>query len=99
MPDQSFLTVQEDRANKANAAFCLALEMLAYVYHAWENGEPCFAITDGEVHTDDPLGNAFRLFDEEDSIIKMLDQFFPTQNVRDIDPKTWDDRIDALSAG
>lgn len=74
----------------------LALEMLAYLYHEWEYGEPCYAISDGEVHTDDPLGNAFRLGDEEDSIIAILERFFPSENVRNIDPKTWPERLDAL---
>jgi hypothetical protein len=92
-----FTKSQIERGDKANTAFCLALEMLAYLYHEYENGEPCFSVSDGSLHEDDPIGNAIQLGTEEDSIIAILEAFFPNENVKAIDPKTWAKRVEELA--
>lgn len=96
MAIDEFTKSQMDRADKANAALCLALEMLAYIISEWEHGTPCYEATEGVLHEDSPIGNALHLGDEQDAINDMLEAFFPPQNLKHIDPTTWGGRVETL---
>ena len=86
-----------EQVSKArNDALCIALEMLAYLMSEWEAGTPCHGATDGVLHTDDYIGNALLLGDEEHSINLLLEKLFPVENLKHINPTTWEDRITAL---
>jgi hypothetical protein len=78
-------------------ALRLAVEMLAHIYHEWESGTPCFAVTEGSVHDDDPIGNAFRLGNEEDSIIAFLDAYLPSERISEIDFESWPSRVEEVT--